>query len=70
MLRSLYETLTGKELEILGLLQQGLDNKSLSVALAISEGTLKWHLHNIFGKLQVRNRTQAVQVSRQHGLLK
>ena len=38
--------------------------------LAISEGTLKWHLHNIFGKLQVRNRTQAVQVSRQHGLLK
>ena len=67
---ALYETLTGKELEILGLLQQGLDNKSLSSALAISEGTLKWHLHNIFGKLQVRNRTQAVQVSRQHGLLK
>lgn len=66
---ALYETLTGKELEIIGLLQQGLDNKNLAAALAISEGTLKWHLHNIFGKLQVRNRTQAVQVSRQHGLL-
>lgn len=67
---ALYETLTGKELEIIGLLQQGLDNKNLAAALAVSEGTLKWHLHNIFGKLQVRNRTQAVQVSRQHGLIK
>lgn len=66
---ALYETLTSKELEIIGLLQQGLDNKNLAAELAISEGTLKWHLHNIFGKLQVRNRTQAVQVSRQHGLL-
>ncbi|MGL5986388.1 MAG: helix-turn-helix transcriptional regulator [Burkholderiales bacterium] len=51
-------------------MQQGLDNKQLATALSISEGTLKWHLHNIFGKLQVRNRTQAVQVSRQHGLIK
>lgn len=66
---ALYETLTSKELAIIGLLQQGLDNKNLAAELAISEGTLKWHLHNIFGKLQVRNRTQAVQVSRQHGLL-
>lgn len=66
----LYETLTGKELEIIGLLQQGLDNRQLSTCLAISEGTLKWHLHNIYGKLQVRNRTQAVQVSRLHGLIR
>jgi LuxR family maltose regulon positive regulatory protein len=67
---TLYEMLTGKELDIIALLQQGLDNKQLATALSISEGTLKWHLHNIFGKLQVRNRTQAVQVSRQHGLIK
>ena len=52
--------LTTRELQVLRLLEKHLSNKEISVALSISESTVKFHLANIFAKLQVRNRRSAV----------
>ncbi|MCL6560018.1 MAG: response regulator transcription factor [Firmicutes bacterium] len=52
--------LTNRELEILQLLAQGESNKSIAQKLFISEKTVKNHLTNIFQKLNVNDRTQAV----------
>jgi len=49
--------LTAREREIAGLVAQALSNKHIARALAISEGTVKIHLNNIYGKLQIANRT-------------
>jgi len=57
---SLVEGLTIKEIEIVRLLQLGMTNKKNSEKLGISEGTLKWHLHNIYTKFLVKNRAQAL----------
>lgn len=57
---SLIEPLTSRELQILSRLQSGLPNRQLSDTLFITEGTLKWHLQNIYGKLGVGNRLAAV----------
>ncbi|AVL54884.1 DNA-binding response regulator [Roseobacter denitrificans] len=54
------ETLSRKEREILDALAEGLTNKQLSARLEISTNTVKFHLSNIFDKLSVRNRTQAI----------
>ncbi len=51
------EELTKRELSILKRLETGLSNKEIAEAIFVSEGTLKWHLHNVYGKLNVRNRT-------------
>lgn len=56
----LVEPLTDREVEILKLVGAGLANKQLADALLISEPTVKWHLHNIYSKIGVRNRTSAV----------
>lgn len=56
----LIEPLTSRELQILSKLQSGLSNRELSDTLFITEGTLKWHLQNIYGKLGVSNRLAAV----------
>jgi ATP/maltotriose-dependent transcriptional regulator MalT len=63
------EPLTGKEMEIIQFLEGGLANKQIAAELFISEGTLKWHLHNIYSKLGVRNRTQALAEGRKQGYL-
>jgi DNA-binding NarL/FixJ family response regulator len=52
--------LTDRELEILGLLADGLSNKAISERLSLSENTIKYHLKNILNKLNVHNRTEAV----------
>ncbi|MVF12205.1 response regulator transcription factor [Ketobacter sp. MCCC 1A13808] len=52
--------LTEKELKILSLLTEGLCNKRIARRSEIALTTVKWHLQNIFGKLEVRNRTEAV----------
>src|SRR3954453_17297162 len=49
--------LTAREYEIARLVAQGLSNKHIAHALAISEGTVKIHLHNTFEKLGSVNRT-------------
>jgi DNA-binding NarL/FixJ family response regulator len=48
--------LTARELAIVRLVAQGLRNKEIARRLAISEGTVKVHLHNIYAKLEVDSR--------------
>lgn len=62
-------TLSERELDVLRLLGQGLPNRQIAEALALSEHTIKLHLASIFAKLSVSNRTQAVAVAVRHGLI-
>jgi len=64
------ETLSLRELEVLRLLAAGLSNAEIGSKLFISLGTVKWHVKNIFGKLGVGSRTQAVAYAHELGLLK
>jgi ATP/maltotriose-dependent transcriptional regulator MalT len=52
--------LTQREVQVLGLLVQGLSNRRIARTLRISESTVKNHLHAIFLKLDVADRTQAI----------
>lgn len=61
--------LTEKEYEILTLLAEGLCNKKIASRSEIALTTVKWHLQNIFGKLQARNRTEAVVKAQEHAIL-
>jgi DNA-binding NarL/FixJ family response regulator len=61
--------LTNREIEILRLIAAGATNREVADSLVISEGTVKNHLSNIFGRLGLRDRTQAVMYAREHGLL-
>lgn len=53
-------TLSRKERAILDALAEGLTNKELAVRLDISTNTVKFHLSNVFDKLSVKNRAQAI----------
>jgi DNA-binding NarL/FixJ family response regulator len=55
-----HESLTNKENEILTLLSKGLLYKEIAVALSISVGTVTQHIHNIYEKLHVSNKTEAI----------
>ena len=63
------EDLTKRELSILKRLDTGLSNKEIAEAIFVSEGTLKWHLHNVYGKLNVKNRSGAMIRARALGIL-
>lgn len=58
--QSLIEPLTGRELEVLQLLTNGLSNAEIANELVLAVGTVKFYTGQIYGKLGVRNRTQAV----------
>ncbi|MFZ5915954.1 MAG: response regulator [Chloroflexota bacterium] len=62
--------LTSRELELLRLVVEGLSNKAIAQSLSISENTVKYHMKNIFQKLNVQNRTEAATCAIQVGLLK
>lgn len=64
-----YESLSKRELEILRLIQDGLSNKEISETLFISTGTVKWHINNIFLKLDVKSRTQAIKAAKKLSIL-
>jgi LuxR family maltose regulon positive regulatory protein len=66
---ALLEPLSKIELEILRLLDRGLTNQELAAKLAMTVGTTKWRMNQIFGKLQVRNRIEALARARQLKLL-
>ncbi len=63
----LLSTLTQREEEVLDLLTQGLGYNDVSSKLYISNTTVKTHVNNIFQKLQVKDRTQAVLYAIRHG---
>jgi LuxR family maltose regulon positive regulatory protein len=65
----LVEPLSERELEVLRGIAAGLSNREIAAELVITVGTTKWHINNIFGKLQVRRRTEAVARARELGLL-
>ncbi len=58
-----------RELELLRLIAAGLSNHAIAERLFISVPTVKWHTTNIYGKLGVQSRTQAVARARSLGLL-
>lgn len=58
-----------REREILRFVAAGLSNRDIAQAVHLSEATIKWHLHNLFTKLSVRSRTQAVLKGKSLGLL-
>lgn len=63
------DSLTDRELEVLHLLAQGKANKEIAVDLTITERTVKFHISSILSKLDVTNRTEAVTVALQRGLV-
>ncbi len=67
--QSLIEPLSQRELEVLQLIAQGLSNREISERLFLALITVKGHNRNIFRKLQVRRRTEAVARARELGLL-
>lgn len=60
--------LSQREREVLHWLAQGLSNKEIARALSLSENTIKTHLANVYAKLGVGRRTEALKVARQQGL--
>ncbi|GER87932.1 DNA-binding response regulator [Dictyobacter vulcani] len=63
------EELTERELEVLRLLAQGMPNKEIAAQLIISERTAKFHVSSIMSKLGATNRTEAVALAAQRGLI-
>jgi DNA-binding NarL/FixJ family response regulator len=63
------ETLTPRELEVLQILAEGLSNKAIARRLGISDQTVKFHVASIGGKLGAQNRTEAVRIAIQRGLI-
>ena len=62
--------LTPRELEILGLIADGLSTREIAERLFVSENTVKTHSSRLFAKLGARRRTQAVQIAREAGLVR
>jgi predicted ATPase/DNA-binding CsgD family transcriptional regulator len=63
------DPLTERELEILRLLSQGMTNQAIADQLYLSRGTVKAHNHNLFSKLGVTSRTQALLKAQELGLI-
>lgn len=61
-------TLTSREEEVLGLLAHGKTNRNIAAELCIAEITVRFHLRNIYRKIDVSTRAQAVRWAMQHGL--
>jgi len=64
------EALSAREIEILEHVARGRTNKEIAAALFVSEATVKTHLLHIFAKLDVQDRTQAVTVALDRGILR
>ena len=64
------DTLSDREVEVLQLIAHGSSNRQIAQELMISESTVKTHVANIFSKMNVRHRTQAVTEGLQRGIIK
>jgi ATP/maltotriose-dependent transcriptional regulator MalT len=67
--QSLIDPLTERELEVLHLIAEGLTNQQIAETLIISPGTAKWYTSQIYSKLGVRKRTQAVARAREFKII-
>ena len=67
--RKMFEELTPRELQVLQQMARGLANKEIGDVLKITEHTVKDHLKSILGKLRVADRTEAVTVALQRGII-
>jgi DNA-binding CsgD family transcriptional regulator len=65
----LVEPLSTRELEVLRLVDQGLSNQQIAAKLSIASSTVKTHINNIYGKLSVETRVQAIRRARDLSLL-
>ncbi|MBN1686751.1 MAG: winged helix-turn-helix transcriptional regulator [Spirochaetales bacterium] len=63
------EAISKRECEVLSLMAGGMSNQEIADALFISLGTVKWHVNNIFSKLDVKNRTSAINRARELQLI-
>jgi DNA-binding NarL/FixJ family response regulator len=63
------EALTGREIEVLQLLAEGLPNKTIAARLGITDHTVKFHVNAIMGKLNAQSRTEAVVRATRLGLI-
>ena len=61
--------LTPRQIEVLGLLQKGAQNKNIAFELGLSPSTIKVHIRRIFTTLGARNRSEAVNIALEKGLL-
>ena len=61
--------MTSREMDVLQLLAEGLPNKTIAKRLGISDQTVKFHLASICGKLGAQNRTDAVRLAIQRGII-
>jgi ATP/maltotriose-dependent transcriptional regulator MalT len=61
--------LSQTQLQILRLVNVGHSNLEIAIRMSITVGTTKWHLYQIFRKLEVKNRTAALDRARQMALL-
>ena len=66
---ALIDPLTDRELDVLGLMKEGLKYKEIAERLFISQNTVRFHVKAIYGKLSVNNRTQAIERARQLQIL-
>ncbi len=64
------ENLSGREIEVLGLVRKGLSNREIGRSLHISEATVKTHLIHIYGKLGVADRASAVSTALERGIMR
>jgi DNA-binding NarL/FixJ family response regulator len=67
--RMMRSNLTAREVEILEMLAKGLTNKQIGTALSISDNTVRNHVNSIMEKMEVSDRTEAVAVAIQQGIL-
>ena len=67
--RNLHEELTGREVEVLDLIAEGLSNQEIADELFITLKTVKTHVSNILSKLEVSDRTQATIYAFKHNLV-
>lgn len=68
--RSLYVPLSDRELEVLRLVAKGKANKEIAEELGVREGTIKTHLKHLLAKLDAPDRTRAVTLALERGLLR
>jgi DNA-binding NarL/FixJ family response regulator len=67
--KDIYDGLTSREIEILKLIASGAANKQIAYKLSISEKTVRNHISNMYEKLQLFDRSQAVLYAARKGLI-